>query len=598
MMFLIRRIHDDSLDIDRQAIEEVKKIIGQRFSSLLPAEIEKVTRQLKNPLRYRFRFILFVAENNARKVKGFALLSHDPQEKFCFLDYIGTAPGRTSKGIGSALYERVRDEAILLGAIGIFFECLPDEKFVCGEKSLLRDNCARLRFYEQYGARPIIGTAYETPLSPTDSCPPYLVYDSLGKKEGLAGDRCRSIVRFILERKYGKRCPVGYIDMVVASFTDDPVRLRESRYRHNNGKQRPVRKPEVAQLDRRIALFVNEGHSIHHVHERGYVESPVRISHILAGIEKLDVFDRKKTKKFPLREIEAIHDRGYLAYFSRMCRLLPPGKSVYPYVFPIRNATRPPKEMPVRAGYYCIDTFTPLNRNAWSAARGAVDCALSACDAVLGGYRLAYALVRPPGHHAERRSFGGFCYFNSSAAAANYLSRHGRVAVLDIDYHHGNGTQDIFYERGDVLTVSIHGHPSFAYPYFSGFRDERGVGPGFGANRNYPLPEEVDGPSYRKTLMAALQKIRSFRPLCLVVALGLDPARKDPTGTWSLEPDDFFQNGSMIGALDLPTIVVQEGGYRLKGLGGVAKEFFAGLSQAKYAVVKTTKTKERGSASG
>ncbi len=136
--------------------------------------------------------------------------------------------------------------------------------------------------------------------------------------------------------------------------------------------------------------------------------------------------------------------------------------------------------MPVRAGYYCIDTFTPLNRNAYTAAKGAVDCALTAASQILTGYRISYALVRPPGHHAESKVFGGFCYFNSSAMAANYLSVHGRVAVLDVDYHHGNGTQDIFYQRDDVLTVSIHGHPSFAYPYFSGFSEETGEEKGLG----------------------------------------------------------------------------------------------------------------------
>ena len=153
-----------------------------------------------------------------------------------------------------------------------------------------------------------------------------------------------------------------------------------------------------------------------------------------------------------------------------------PKKSIYPYVFPTRNPARPPNDETVLAGYYCIDTFTPLNQNAYLAARSAVDCALTAAEKVLEGTDLAYALVRPPGHHAETRTFGGFCYFNNGAIAANLLSRYGRVAILDIDYHHGNGQQEIFYNRADVLTVSIHGHPSFAYPYFSGFRDETGIG--------------------------------------------------------------------------------------------------------------------------
>jgi len=258
---------------------------------------------------------------------------------------------------------------------------------------------------------------------------------------------------------------------------------------------------------------------------------------------------------------------------------LKPGESVYPYVFPIRNAARPPKEMPVRAGYYCIDTFTPLNRNAYHAARRAVDCALTAAETLLSGYRAAYALVRPPGHHAERKTFGGFCYFNSAAVAAHYLSAQGKVAVVDVDYHHGNGTQDIFYLRGDVFTASIHGHPSFAYPYFSGFADELGEGPGQGANFNLPLPEQVDGPAYAKALERVLSRVRRFAPDYLVVCLGLDPAKGDPTGTWSLGAADFAANGRALGGLDLPTLVVQEGGYFIRSLGVNARNFFSGLAQ-------------------
>jgi acetoin utilization deacetylase AcuC-like enzyme len=272
-----------------------------------------------------------------------------------------------------------------------------------------------------------------------------------------------------------------------------------------------------------------------------------------------------------------VHDLHFVEYLKRVCARVPPGKSIYPYVFPIRNATRPPRELPIRAGYYCIDTFTPLNRDAYMAAKRAVDCSLTAAQAILQGYRLAYALVRPPGHHAERRAFGGFCYFNSTAAGAHYLSAHGKVAVLDIDYHHGNGTQNIFYERADVFTISIHGHPHFAYPYFSGFQDERGTGAGEGFNVNLPIPEEVNGEEYRKVLGKALRRVNKFRPQFLVVAFGLDPAKADPTGSWNLLPQDFEANGRMIGSMRLPTLVVQEGGYRIRSLGANARRFFVGL---------------------
>jgi acetoin utilization deacetylase AcuC-like enzyme len=205
---------------------------------------------------------------------------------------------------------------------------------------------------------------------------------------------------------------------------------------------------------------------------------------------------------------------------------------------------------------------------------------------LLDGYGLAYALVRPPGHHAERRSFGGFCYLNSTAVAAHFLSRFGRVAVLDIDYHHGNGTQDIFYNRSDVLTVSIHGHPRSTFPYFSGFADEKGVGVGVGYNLNIPLPENIGRTSYEQALQQALRRIRRFSPRFLVLAFGLDTAKGDPTGSWSLGADDFTQNGRLIGELRLPILVVQEGGYRTRSLGTNAAHFFVGLWRAAQPAVK------------
>ena len=189
----------------------------------------------------------------------------------------------------------------------------------------------------------------------------------------------------------------------------------------------------------------------------------------------------------------------------------------------------------MRAGYYCIDTFTPLNRNAYLAAR-----ARRGLRADRGRARARRPARWPtpwcarPATTPSARAFGGFCYFNNAAIAAHYLSRYGRVAILDIDYHHGNGTQDIFYERGDVLTVSIHGHPRFAYPYFTGFADETGEGAGQGFNLNLPLPETIDGAGYREALERAL---RARAPL----RAGL-PGRRprprhrqgDPTGTWPL----------------------------------------------------------------
>ena len=195
-----------------------------------------------------------------------------------------------------------------------------------------------------------------------------------------------------------------------------------------------------------------------------------------------------------------------------------------------------PKALPVQAGYYCIDTGTPLYRNAYIAARDAADTALTAADEILGGRRLAYAALRPPGHHAGRRFFGGFCYFNNAAIAAQYLAPHARVAIIDIDFHHGNGQQDIFYNRDDVLTVSIHGDPNYAYPYFSGYENETGESAGLGYNRNFILKPNAGEEEYMKALKRALGIIRKFDPEILIVALGFDTLKGDPTGTLALAP--------------------------------------------------------------
>jgi acetoin utilization deacetylase AcuC-like enzyme/GNAT superfamily N-acetyltransferase len=575
-MLRIRRIYDDFVPVNREILRQVKAILQSRFSEVPTEEIDLIGEKLRNPFKQRLRSVLFVAENLRRRVLGFAMLLHEPQIGFCFLDWIASVKGKTGGGIGGALYERVRHEAVALEAKGLFFECLPDEFEACPDNALLKENRARLRFYERYGARPIINTNYELPVKPGDRCMPHLVYDGLDRIKAPRCSFTRKVVRALLERKYANYCPPEYVTKVIRSFRDNPVQLRPLRY----VKPEAVRATVTSQSDEQIVVVINDRHEIHHVHERGYVESPVRIRSITAALMPHGLFVEVKPRKFPDKHLYSVHDADFVNYLRRACREVDEKKSLYPYIFPIRNKTRPPREPSVLSGYYCIDTFTPLNRNAYPAARRGVDCALTAARELLEGRRITYALVRPPGHHAERRSFGGFCYFNNNAIAAQYLSAYGKVAILDIDYHHGNGQQDIFYRRSDVLTVSIHGHPDFAYPYFSGFKEECGEGEGEGFSLNMPLPEAVDGAAYLKALEKALRRIGDFKADFLVVALGLDPAKGDPTGTWSLNAKDFEANGRLIGGLGLPTLVVQEGGYRTRSLGTNALHFFKGLSFA------------------
>lgn len=573
-MFRIRRVISDRYEADNQAMARVRQILESQFPGISPDKLDAIPDQLRNSLHYKLQTSLYVAESKPGVVDGFALMMYAPDLKFVYLDYIASRRGSTSGGVGSALYQRIREEVVHLGVKGIFLETLPDDPDLCRDKSMLDQNRARLRFYEKFGALPLINTLYETPVKEGDDCPPYLVCDFLGSDTTISRREMQSVIRAILERKYGDYCPVGYIDRITDSVTDDPVILREPRY--TKQANRAVRAPVLREADK-IVLVVNDKHSIHHVHDRGYVEAPVRITSIMKHLEASSLFTVKTPGSYPEKHIRKVHDSSYINFFKRVCDSLPEGKSIYPYVFPVRNKTKPPTDDSVLAGYYCIDTFTPLNKNAWLAAKRAVDCALTCCDSLIEGRKIAYSLVRPPGHHAERSVFGGFCYFNTAAIAAQYLSAYGRAAILDIDYHHGNGQQEIFYERDDVLTLSLHGHPSFAYPYFSGYGEEKGEGAGTGYNINIPLKENIDGAEYRKALKRAITLVNKFKPDYLIVALGLDTAASDPTGTWSLTSADFRENGYIIGMAGYPLLVTQEGGYRTRSLGINARSFFEGL---------------------
>ncbi|HOO99531.1 MAG TPA: histone deacetylase family protein [Bacteroidales bacterium] len=588
-MFRIRKITNPFLEGNRQVMDGIKKIIKTQFPAISESQVEELPAQMVNPVDKKFQTSLVIAEDAKRNIRGFAILMHMSDLKFCYLDFLSVAPGLPTSGVGGSLYERLREEASSLGAIGIFFECLPDDPALCKDPASLPQNQKRLAFYERYGAYPVINTRYETPVSKTDDCAPYIVYDDLGTGRPLAAAELRKIFRAVLERKYQHYCPPDYVEMVVKSVKDDPVRLRKPKYVKVGEEKIRIRNNDRVN----ILLFVNDKHQIHHVREIGYVESPVRVRSILREIIKLGVVAEKKVREYPDRHILEIHDRGYYTYFKKICTSMDAGESVYPYVFPVRNNTRPPKVLSVRAGYYCIDTFTPLNLNAFLAARWGVNCSLSAADAILEGNPVAYVVTRPPGHHAERFVFGGFCYFNNVAIAASHLSKYGKVAILDVDYHHGNGQQDIFYNRSDVLTVSIHGHPSFAYPYFSGFREEKGEGSGWGFNFNFPLKEVVSGEEYRKTLARALSIIKKFKADYLVVALGLDTAKGDPTGTWMLSARDFHLNGEMIAKTGLPVLIIQEGGYRNRFLGINARQFLKGIYEG-YINSGSYKRKKRG----
>jgi acetoin utilization deacetylase AcuC-like enzyme len=259
------------------------------------------------------------------------------------------------------------------------------------------------------------------------------------------------------------------------------------------------------------------------------------------------------------------------------------------YIFPhpsLVDGVEPlePASPAARTGRYAFDTMTPVHRGTWQAARAAVDCALTAADLVLEGAGTAYACTRPPGHHVTRSAYGGSCYLNNAAVAAEHLRRSGaaRVAVVDVDAHHGNGAQQIFWERADVLTASVHVDPEAGwFPHFLGTAAERGGGGGAGANLNVPLAPGTGDDGWLAAVAAAVDAVRGFGAVALVVALGVDAAGGDPNSPLEVTAGGYREAGRMLGALGLPTVVVQEGGYDPSTIGGLVVAALEGLQSGR-----------------
>lgn len=232
-----------------------------------------------------------------------------------------------------------------------------------------------------------------------------------------------------------------------------------------------------------------------------------------------------------------------------------------------------------RLGRYSFDSTSPFVEGSWQAIRTSANIALTGADLINRGENRAFALCRPPGHHATVNYCGGYCYLNNTALAAQSLLDDGakKIAVIDIDYHHGNGTQSVFYDRNDVLTVSLHADPSLEYPFFLGYADEPGEGPGHGFNVNYPLPFGTDWDKYQVALADALEQVRRFEPDALVVALGLDTFTGDPTTYFDIKTEDFLPMGEAIASLNLQSLVVLEGGYSVEHIGRNTVSFLTGL---------------------
>lgn len=288
-----------------------------------------------------------------------------------------------------------------------------------------------------------------------------------------------------------------------------------------------------------------------------------------------------------LDPIAAVHAPDYLDFlrtaWSEWSALPDHAPEILPNVHPGRNMAIHPTHIVGKAGHYQADTACPIGAGTWEGAVASAQVALTAAALVQRDNAPAYALCRPPGHHAYTDQAGGFCFLNNSAIAAQYLRDHGaaRVTVLDVDVHHGNGTQGIFYRRADVQTVSIHGDPRAYYPFFTGYTDEIGAGPGRGANTNLPLPRGTGDSDYLDTLEAAFAAIDAFRPDALVIALGLDASEHDPLAFLAVTTDGFRRIGRRLGKAGAPTVIIQEGGYISDVLGDNLVAVLGGFEDAR-----------------
>ena len=307
-------------------------------------------------------------------------------------------------------------------------------------------------------------------------------------------------------------------------------------------------------------------------------EHPGRVDAILAAIGPTEA-----SADLGIEPLLRVHSADYLDFLRTahgQWRAADREGDAFPYTFPVVGR-RPLALSRIDAllGQYSFDTSSPITEKTWDAAYWAAQTALAATDAVLGGEHSAFAVCRPPGHHCGRDYLGGYSYLSNAAIAAEHAIASGKkgVAILDVDYHHGNGTQDIFYDRGDVLYVSIHADPVMDYPYFWGHADETGAGPGEGANLNLPLPRATDWSNYERALIPALERIEQHDPELLIVSYGADTYEGDPISHFKLKTSDYAPMARRIAALGLPTVIVMEGGYAVEALGANVSEFLSGF---------------------
>lgn len=315
-------------------------------------------------------------------------------------------------------------------------------------------------------------------------------------------------------------------------------------------------------------------------------EHASRAESILGTVGRDPAFEVRPPAPLPSGLLRRQHASALITLFETAAEM-PEGETLYPSVFPRDPRNGDPTNLH-HAGAFCFDAGTPLSARTLDAVTWSAASAHAAARAVLKGTPAAYALSRPPGHHATRDLFGGYCYVNNCGLAARALRRRGRVVVLDIDFHHGNGTQALFYRDPRVFTVSLHGDPRSFFPYHAGYAVERGAGLGLGYNLNIPLDTGCDGQAWLHALdTVALPAVRAYDPASLVIAAGFDTYVKDPLGEFTLQTADYEVIGERIGRLGLPTVMVQEGGYHVSHLGRNVGAFLRGVRSGQSTLARS-----------
>jgi acetoin utilization deacetylase AcuC-like enzyme/GNAT superfamily N-acetyltransferase len=551
----------------KQVTELFDRLFNYDFEKTYAA---KIIHTLENKTEYDYEPILIVADDENQNVKAFTYCVYFPDVKYAYLDYIASLPEEKSKGIGGALYEALREFLANKGAKGIFLEAY---SYDTGSSLKKEQNLRRAKFYEKFGAYPILNPVWAEVSNKYKWDITHLYFDGLGYEKPLTSKEVKKAVKRILVTLYDYRLSDDFIRKIVDSFKDNPVRFKKINKKN--------RKPHVKSFDSKIKplkIFKSFEFKKNHEKSKGYYEKPAKSKLILKGIPH-NSYETENIITLNVQEVLEVHDKNMVQSIENFCRKISSDRCLYIETFS-NLENRHESISDLNLSYYCKDAITPFTKDTYTDALLSASVSAKAAASLIEGNRFVYSLNHLPGHIAGKKSFGGYSYFNNGAIAASILAKIGKTVILDIDFHHFSGTQDIFYSRNDVLTISIHGNPKNHYPFFTGTEEETGEGDGKGFNFNFPLKAMCGENKYLDTLDRAIPLILCYKPLWLIVCIGFDVMKNDPTGNFGLSDVSMQKIAQKIGKLSLPTLFIQEGAYNSSNQIKGAKAFFSGILES------------------